>query len=80
MKKVTFVLAVLAFFVVAAYAGQSSSRAQSTDQNTAKSSTANPPLRTIAGMISDDGKAFTLTKAASSGTLKNPEDVKGHEG
>ncbi len=34
MRKITFVFAVLAFFVVAAYAGQSSSSAQSTDQST----------------------------------------------
>src|ERR671934_220028 len=80
MKKVTFVLAVLSFFVVAAYAGQSSSNAQSTDQKTAKSSTANPPLRTIAGKISDDGKTFTADKGGKQWTLKNPEDVKGHEG
>lgn len=79
MKKVTFVLAVLSFFVVAAYAGQSSNP-QSTDQSTAKSSTTNPPLRTIAGKISDDGKTFTADKDGKQWTLKNPEDVKGHEG
>ncbi|PYX97200.1 MAG: hypothetical protein DMG64_10610 [Acidobacteria bacterium] len=80
MKKVTFVLAILAFFVVAAYAGQANSSAQSGDQKTAKSSTANPPLRTIAGKISDDGKTFTADKDSKQWTLKNPEDVKGHEG
>ena len=80
MKKVTFVLAVLAFFVVAAYAGQSSSSAQSTDQKAVKTSAANPPLRTIAGKISDDGKTFTADKGGKEWTLKNPDDVKGHEG
>jgi len=80
MRKVTFALAALAFFVVAAYAGQSSSSAQSTDQNTAKSSTAKPPLKTIAGKISDDGKTFTADKGSKQWTLNNPEDVKGHEG
>jgi hypothetical protein len=80
MKKVTFLLAVLAFFVVAAYAGQTSSSAQTSDQKTAKSGAANPPLRTIAGKISDDGKTFTADKGGKQWTLKNPEDVKGHEG
>ena len=80
MKKATFVLAILAFFVVAAYAGQSSSSTQSADQKTAKSSTANPPLKTIAGKISDDGKTFTADKDGKQWNLKNPDDVKGHEG
>jgi len=38
------------------------------------------PLRTIAGKISDDGKSFTADKDGKQWTLKNPEDVKGHEG
>jgi len=80
MKKVTFLLAVLAFFVVTAFAGQASSSAQTSDQNTAKSATANPPLKTIAGKISDDGKTFTADKGGKQWTLKNPDDVKGHEG
>ena len=80
MKKLTFVVAVLAFFVIAAYAGQTSGGTQSTDQTTAKSTTANPPLRIIAGKISDDGKTFTADKNHKEWTLKNPEDVKGHEG
>jgi hypothetical protein len=79
MKKTTIVLAVLAFFALAAYAGQSSSSTESADQKSA-SSTANPPLRTIAGKISDDGKTFTADKDGKQWTLKNPEDVKGHEG
>ena len=83
MKKVTFVFAILAFFVLASCAGQSSNP-QSTDQNSATSNTAsntaNPPLRTIAGKISDDGKTFTADKGGKQWTLKNPEDVKGHEG
>ena len=79
MKKTTIVLAVLAFFVLAAYAGQSSSSTESPAQKSA-SSTANPPLRTIAGKISDDGKTFTADKDGKQWTLKNPEDVKEHEG
>lgn len=79
MKKTTIVLAMLAFVVLAAYAGQSSSGTESADQKSA-SSTANPPLRTIAGKISDDGKTFTADKDGKQWTLKNPEDVKGHEG
>lgn len=78
MKKTTVVLTVLAFFVLAAYAGQSSST-KSADQKSA-SSTANPPLRTIAGKISDDGKTFTADKDGKQWTLKNPEDVKAHVG
>lgn len=78
MKKTTVVLAVLAFFVLAVYAGQSSST-KGADQKSA-SSTANPPLRTIAGKISDDGETFTADKDGKQWTLKNPEDVKGHEG
>jgi hypothetical protein len=80
MKKVTFVLAILAFFVVAVYAGQSSSSATNADQKAASSSTTNPPLKTIPGKISDDGKTFTADKGSKQWTLKNPEDVKGHEG
>jgi len=79
MKKVTFVLAILAFFALVSYASQSSNP-QSTDQQSASSSTAKPPLRTIAGKISEDGKTFTADKGGKQWTLKNPEDVKGHEG
>lgn len=79
MKRVTFVFAILAFLALASYARQSSNP-QSTDQKSATSSTANPPLRTIAGKISDDGKTFTADKGGKQWTLKNPEDVKGHEG
>lgn len=79
MKKVTFVFAIVAFFALAGYAIQSSNP-QSTDQQSASSSTAKPPLRTIAGKISDDGKTFTADKDGKQWTLKNPEDVKGHEG
>jgi hypothetical protein len=80
MKKVTFVVAILAFFAIAVYAGQTDTAAQSSGQKSAASSTANPPLRTIAGKISEDGKSFTADKDGKQWTLKNPEDVKGHEG
>src|SRR5690242_8368697 len=78
MKKATFVVAILALFAIAVYAGQSSSP-QSSSQTSA-SKTANPPLKTIAGKISEDGKTFTADKDSKEWTLKNPEDVKGHEG
>lgn len=80
MKKLLLLAAVLAFFVVAAYAGQAASSSQPSDQTSAKSSTANPPLRTIAGKISDDGKTFTADKDGKQWTIKNPDEVKGHEG
>ena len=80
MKKFTFVVAILAFFAIAVYAGQTDTTAQSSGQKSAASSTANPPLKTIAGKISEDGKSFTADKDSKQWTLKNPEDVKGHEG
>ena len=80
MRKLTLLAALLAFFAVAVYAGQASSAAQSDNQTAAKSSTANPPLKTIAGTISQDGKTFTPDKGGKEWTIKNPEDVKGHEG
>src|SRR5438045_9263544 len=79
MKKLILSVTVLAFFVGAAYGVQSSSSSGS-DQTSAKSSTTNPPLHKIAGTISDDGKSFTPDKGGKKWTIKNPEDVKGHEG
>lgn len=49
-------------------------------QSTKKASAENPPLKTIKGTISEDGKSFTPDKGKESWTLKNAEDVKGHEG
>ena len=80
MKRATFVVAILALFAIGVYAGQSSSTAQSSSQKSTASSTANPPLKMIAGKISEDGKTFTADKDSKQWTLKNPEDVKGHEG
>ena len=80
MKNLTLVVAILAFFAIAVYAGQTDTTAQSSGQKSAASSTANPPLKTIAGKISEDGKSFTADKDNKQWTLKNPEDVKGHEG
>jgi hypothetical protein len=80
MRKLTLLAAMLAFFAVAVYAGQASSAAQSDNQTSAESSTAKPPLKTIAGTISQDGKTFTPDKGSKEWTIKNPEDVKGHEG
>ena len=78
MKRLMFLIPALLFFAVAAYGGQAGS-SQPSDQTSAKSK-ANPPLRTIAGKISEDGKTFTADKDGKQWTLKNPEDVKGHEG
>jgi hypothetical protein len=79
MKRVTFVIAILAFFV-AASAGQTDSSTQSGSQQTASSSTVKAPLKNIAGTISPDGKSFTADKGGKQWMLKNPDDVKGHEG
>jgi hypothetical protein len=81
MKKLMLLIPALLFFVVAGYAAQTDSSSQSSDQKStsAKSSTANP-LRSIAGKISDDGKTFTADKDGKQWTIKNPDEVKGHEG
>jgi hypothetical protein len=39
-----------------------------------------PKLTNIKGTISADGKSFVNDKDQKSWTIKNPEDVKGHEG
>jgi hypothetical protein len=39
-----------------------------------------PPLKTLVGTISADGKSFTKDSDKSSWEIKNPDDVKGHEG
>ena len=41
---------------------------------------AGPKLKDIKGTISADGKSFVNDKDKKSWTIKNPEDVKGHEG
>ena len=77
MKKTVVLAAILALAVTAlAQYGQPASSGPSTQ----KSSTENPPLKTIRGTISADGKTFTPDKGKDTWTLKNPEDVKGHEG
>jgi hypothetical protein len=57
-----------------------SSTASSGD--TAKSAKKAPaaPLKWLKGTISDDGKSFTADKDKSTWSIKNPDDVKGHEG
>src|SRR5438067_33882 len=55
----------------------------STDQSAGKTKaakSAKAPLKTIAGTISDDGKSFTADKDKKQWSIKNPDDVKGHEG
>lgn len=77
-KKLVLVIT-LALAVPMAFAqyGQPSS---AFGQSTKKASAENPPLKTIKGTISADGKSFTPDKGKETWTLKNPEDVKGHEG
>jgi hypothetical protein len=80
MKKATFVFALLAFFVVAAYVGQAGAASAGQDDQHKKTAEKKPPLRYLNGKISDDGKSFTDDKDNKQWSLKNPEDVKGHEG
>jgi len=78
MSKTLALVAVLMLAIPLAFAqyGQPSWA----DKGTAKSSVENPPLKTIRGTISDDGKTFTSDKGNEIWTLKNPEEVKGPEG
>ena len=80
MKKATFVFAILAFFVVAAYAGQDTGGNAQGDKTTTGKKPKKAPLKTIAGKIGDDGKSFTADKDNKQWTIMNPEAVKGHEG
>ena len=84
MKRLMFatvaVVVLLAFSVYAQDTSQGASGQTSGQSSTSSTKTAKPPLRTIAGTISDDGKTFTADKDKKQWTLKNPEDVKGHEG
>lgn len=78
MKKIVLALAVIALALPSAFAqyGQASGASAKTANKNAE----NPPLKTIRGTISADGKTFTPDKGKDTWTLKNPEDVKGHEG
>lgn len=81
MKRRMLLATVLSFFAVAAYAGQAGSSSQASDQTTTKSSsTSKSRVQSIAGKISDDGKTFTADKDGKQWTIKNPDEVKGHEG
>ena len=82
MKRVllSMVAAVVAL-TFSAYAQDASQG--STDQSAGKTKaakSAKAPLKTIAGTISDDGKSFTADKDKKQWSIKNPDDVKGHEG
>ena len=78
MTKKIVLAAVLALAVSAL--AQYAQPAASSGHSAQKSSADNPPLKTIRGTISADGKTFTPDKGKDTWTLKNPEDVKGHEG
>jgi hypothetical protein len=83
MKKATLVFALLAFFAVGAYAAQTGGASGGQgDKQTMKGGmkAEKAPLKTMTGTISDDGKSFTDDKDKKQWTIKNPEDVKGHEG
>jgi hypothetical protein len=79
MTKRAVLVAILALAIPCAFAqyGQPSG---ASGQSAQKAGTENPPLKTIRGTISPDGKTFTPDKGKDTWTLKNPEDVKGHEG
>lgn len=79
MKKTLLLLTVLAFATVAATA-QSQPSGTASHDHSAKTSQKAPPLKDLNGTISDDGKTFTADRGKQTWTLKNPEDVKGHEG
>ncbi len=79
MRRLLLAVALVALLAGAAYA-QYGSQPATQQTETGKKATANPPLKTIPGTISEDGKSFTSDKDKSTWTLKNPEDVKGHEG
>jgi hypothetical protein len=81
MKRV--LLSLVAAVVALTFSAYAQSTAGSTDQaagTTKAEKSAKAPLKTIAGTISDDGKTFTADKDKKEWTIKNPEDVKGHEG
>ena len=81
MKRV--LLSMVAALVALTFSAFAQSSAGSTDQSADKTKAtkaAKAPLKTIAGTISDDGKTFTADKDKKQWTIKNPEDVKGHEG
>jgi hypothetical protein len=80
MRKLLLAVALFALVVGTAYGQYGSQPAATTQHQVGKKSTANPPLKTIPGTISDDGKTFTSDSDKSTWTLKNPENVKGHEG
>jgi hypothetical protein len=81
MKKfLLLVLTCCLAFGVAMAQDQSSttSSTESTTTTTKKAPAA--PLKWLKGTISDDGKSFTADKDKSTWSIKNPDDVKGHEG
>lgn len=80
MKKTLVLAAIVALTLAVSSAFAQYASPTSSGQSTQKSSTENPPLKTIRGTISADGKTFTPDKGKDTWTLKNPEDVKGHEG
>ncbi len=81
MKRLLLAVMLLGLMVGISYGQYGSSSAGTTqDQKAKKDTTKGPPLKTIAGTISEDGKSFTADKDKATWTLKNPEDVKGHEG
>ncbi len=78
MRKL-FLIAILALAIPVAFA-QDAQTSGTSGKSTHKMKAENPPLKTIRGTISADGKTFTPDKGKETWTLKNPEDVKGHEG
>lgn len=79
MKKfLLLVLTCCLAFGVAMAQDQSSTASSDTAKSAKKAPAA--PLKWLKGTISDDGKSFTADKDKSTWSIKNPDDVKGHEG
>ena len=79
MKKfLLLVLTCCLAFGVAMAQDQSSMGSSDTAKSAKKAPAA--PLKWLKGTISDDGKSFTADKDKSTWSIKNPDDVKGHEG
>lgn len=79
MTKKLLLVAMLSLAIPLAFA-QSAQPSGTSAHKEHKAKSENPPLKTIRGTISADGKTFTPDKGKDTWTLKNPEDVKGHEG
>jgi len=80
MKKLLMLVMAMCLMLSTAMLAQDQA-ASSSDTSAKATKAEKPPLKWLKGTISDDGKSFTADKDKSTTwTIKNPEDVKGHEG